>query len=200
MANISRPAGLVPLEYIDGSNWSGKGRMYFIQQSDPNAYAIGDPVVRTNIADGNGVCGVVLATVGDGNKVLGPIIGMGGLVYGGPGAVPGALETTIIPATKTKAFYVLIADDPAIIFSIQEGGAGTVLAAAQSGSNINFVAAANTGFVSGWMIDNNTVGTGITKQLNLMGLVQSSDNAFGISAKWKVRINNHSYAAGQVGV
>lgn len=190
----------MPLEYIDGNAWSGKARMYFIAAADTNIYAIGDPVTRTNLSDTNGVCGIVLASAGDGNKVLGPIVGMGGLVYGGPGAVPGQLETAVIPSVKAKGYYVLVADDPAIVFAIQEGGAGAVLASATSGNNVNLLSGVNTGFVSGWMLDNNSVGTGATKQLSLMGLVQTSDNAFGISSKWKVRINNHSYAAGQVGV
>ena len=200
MANISRPAGLVPLEYIDGSPWTGKGRMFVILSTDPNAYAPGDPVTLSGSGDANGVAGVTLATVGDGNKVLGAILGFGGKVYGGPGAIPGQLESTIIPATKTQAYYVLVSDDPAIVYSIQEDSSGTALTQLDIGVNINLKAGTNNGYSSTWQFDNSSGGTGATKQLTLMGLVQTSDNAFGTAAKWKVRINNHNYSAGQIGV
>lgn len=200
MANISRPAGLYPLEYIDGSPWNMKGRMFVILSTDNNAYAIGDPVTLAGTGDANGIANVTLATVGDGNKVLGAILGFGGAVYGGPGAVPGQLETTVIPATKTRAYYVLVSDDPAIVYGIQEDTSGTALTQLDIGTNINLKSGTNNGFVSGWMFDNTSGGTGATKQLQLLGLIQTSDNAFGASAKWKVRINNHQYSAGQAGV
>jgi hypothetical protein len=200
MANISRPAGLSPIEYLDGSPYNGKARMFSIPSSDGNAYAIGDPVVMAGSADANGVASVTLATAGTANIVLGAIVGMGGAVYGGPGAVPGALDTTVIPATKTRAYYVLVSDDPNVVYSVEEGGAGAALTAADVGTNVNLLSGTNTGYVSGWKFNNASGGTGGTIQLQLLGLVQTQDNAFGTAAKWKVRINYHQYAAGQAGV
>ena len=37
-------------------------------------------------------------------------------------------------------------------------------------------------------------------QVQLLGLVQRPDNAFGAYAKWKVRINVHPFKAGVAGV
>ena len=200
MANANRPAGLVPLEYLDGSPWNGKARMYHIVSTDPNAFAIGDPVVMSGTGDSAGVAGVTLATAGFGNAVLGPIVGAAGAVYGGPGAVPGSLETTVVPATKTRSYYVLVADDPNLVYSIQEGGAGAALTAASIGINMDLVSGVNNGYQSGWLLDNASGNTGSTRQLQLLGLVQTADNAFGTYAKWKVRINYHQYTAGQAGV
>lgn len=200
MPNVDRPAGLQPLEYLDGSPYNGKARMYCIPSTDTNAYAIGDPVVMAGSADAAGVSTIVLATAGTGNIVLGAIVGMGGSKYGGPGAIPGALETTVIPATKTRDYYVLVSDDPNIVYEIQEVSGGTALAAAQVGLNANLIAGTNTGYVSGWEVDNSGEATGATLQVQLLGLVQRSDNAFGEHAKWKVRINYHQYTAGQAGV
>lgn len=200
MANTNRPAGLVPLEYINGSPYTGKCRMFVIPSTDGNAYAIGDPVALAGSADANGVASVVLATAGGANLVLGAIMGFGGSVYGGPGAIPGSLETTVIPATKTRAYYVLVSDDPDIVYMVQEDNAGTPLAATDVGLNVSLKAGTNNGFTSTWVIDNATEATTQALQLKLLGLVQAPDNAFGVAAKWKVKINNHSYNDGQAGV
>lgn len=200
MANANRPSGLAPLEYIDGSPWNGKARKYYIASDDSNAYAIGDPVTLSGSGDSNGVAGITLATAGTGNKVLGAVVGSGGSIYGGPGAVPGALETTIVPATKLRAYYILVADDPNLVYSIQEGGAGAALTVLDISLNFNLKSGTNNGYTSGWVLDNASSGTGSTIQLQTFGLVQVADNAFGAYAKWKVRINYHSYTAGQAGV
>lgn len=200
MPNVNRLGGLQPLEYLDGSPYNGKARQFYIASADVNAFAIGDPVTLSGSGDSNGVAGITLASAADGAIVLGAIVGMGGSIYGGPGAVPGSLESAVIPATKTRAYYVLVSDDPNIVYSLQEDTTGAALTAADIGRNINLKSGANTGYVSGWQFDNSSGGTGATKQLQLLGLVQSPDNAFGANAKWKVRINYHQYTAGQAGV
>lgn len=200
MANSNRPGGLMPLEYLDGSPYNGKARQYYIASDNPSAYAIGDPVVMSGSGDSNGVAGVTLATAGYGNIVLGAIVGMGSIVYGGGGFDPALPNQAIIPATKTKAYYVLVSDDPNIVYMMQEGGAGSALTAASIGLNFDLVSGTNNGFVSGWQLDNASGNTGSTRQLQLLGLVQTQDNAMGPYAKWKVRINYHQYSAGQAGV
>lgn len=200
MANANRPAGLSPIEYLDGSPYSGKARQYYIQSTDPNAYAIGDPVVMAGSGDSNGVADVTLATAGTGSIVLGAIVGYGGIVYGGPGAIPGSVETTIIPAAKTRGYYVLVSDDPNIVYEIQEGGAGAALDKTYIGLNCNLLSGTNNGYISGWLFDNASTNSGSTRQLQLIGLSQKVDNAFGTYAKWRVRINYHQYSAGQSGV
>ena len=198
MANNNAPAGLVPVEYLNGSPWNGKTRRYHIPSSDTNAYAIGDPVTLLGTGDAQGVPSVVLATAGSG--ILGAVMGAGGLTYGGMSADPTNLNTTVIPATKTKDYYVLIADDPSILFEVQEIGTGTPLAAADIGLNANLVAGANSGYMSGWLLTNTTEANTVTLDVKLMGLRQISGNAFGAYAKWLVLINNHKYRTGVVGL
>ena len=200
MANADRPVGLVPLEYLNGSPYNGACRMYCIPDTDDtNAYAIGDPVVLAGGADSNGVPTVTLATAGTGNLVLGAIVGFGASKYGSVG-MPGDTESAVIPATKTKAYYVLVSDDPNIVYEIQEVSGGTALTAAEVGLNGNLVSGTNNGYVSGWELDNSGEATGATIQLKLLGLSQKSDNAFGEHAKWRVLINHHQYRAGVAGV
>jgi hypothetical protein len=151
-------------------------------------------------ADANGVPTVILATAGTGNTVLGPIVGPGGIKYGGPLMDPADLDNILIPATKTKAYYVAIADDPNIIFQIEEEATGTALAATEVGLNANLVAGTNNGYVSGWMVDRTSTAVTATLQLRLLSLAQIQNNAFGDYAKWWVLINNHSYRVGAVGI
>ena len=197
MANANTPFGLAPVEYLGGAQWNGKARRYYIPSTDGNAYAIGDPVVLAGSADANGVASVVLATPG--SALLGPIVGMGGMAYGGPSVDPTNLNTTVIPATKTKAYYVLVADDPNIIFEVQEIGTGTQLTADEVGLNCNLVAGTNSGYLSGWLLTNSTEATTNTLDVKLLGLKQVAGNAFGAYAKWLVLINNHVYRAGATG-
>lgn len=197
MANANTPMGLSPVEYLGGAQWNGKARRYYIPSTDTNAYAIGDPVVLAGSADSKGVASVILATPG--SALLGPIVGMGGTEYGGPSIDPTNLNTTVIPATKTRAYYVLVADDPNIIFEVQEIGTGTQLTADEVGLNCNLVAGTNLGYLSGWLLTNTTEATTNTLDVKLLGLKQVPNNAFGAYAKWLVLINNHVYRAGATG-
>ena len=203
MADVSRISGLSPVQYLNGSPWNGQARMYYIPSTDTVAYAIGDPVDIGGSADSNGVASVVKATAGNNsgaNMVLGAIVSAGGTKYGSALADPGNLDTIIVPATKTKSYYVMVADDPNIIFQVQEGGTATALAAAQVGLNIDLASGANNGYLSGWVLDNAVTSTGNGLQMKLLGLRQSSDNAFGAYAKWLCQINLHRLKSGVAGV
>ena len=203
MANTSRISGLAPVSYLNGSPWNGQARNYYIPSTDTVAYAIGDPVDIGGSSDGNGVASVVKATAGNNsgaNRILGAIVGVLGTAYGSAAAGIANPNTIVIPATKTQNYYVLVADDPNIIFEIQEGGTGTALAATEVGLNCDLASGSNNGYVSGWVLDNAVTSTSANYQMNLLGLSQRSDNAFGAYAKWLCKINLHRRAAGTAGV
>lgn len=194
MANANTPYGLRPHGYLSGSPWNGQARMYCIPSSDGNAYAIGDPVKVAGSADVKGIPTVVLMTPGSG--MTGVIVAAAGTKYGASGGDPTNLNTTIVPATKSKDYYVLVCDDPNVLYTVQEVGTGTPLAAADVALNANLVAGTNNGYISQWMVNNATEATTSTLDLQLMSLAPIPDNTFGAYAKWIVRINNHSYNAG----
>lgn len=204
MANTSKPAGLVPVQYLNGAPWNHGGRVYCIPDTDDtNPYAIGDPVVIAGSADAQGIPTITLATAGTGNQVLGAIVsGAGSPVWGGSYGVP-AESPIVIPATKSRNYYVLVADDPNIVFSIQEDGLVTPLVAGDTGTNVNLISGTNNGYISGWQIDSDSKATTATLQLKLLGLDQqptSPRNAFGQYAKWLVLLNNHCFRVGQAGL
>lgn len=198
MPNANTPFGLAPVEYLSGAPWNGQARRYFIPQADANAYAIGDPVTLAGSSDANGVASVVLMTPGSG--MLGVIVGMGGPSYGGGNFDPTNLNTTVIPATKTRGYYVSVVDDPNVVFEVQEVGTGTQLTAAEVGLNCNLVAGTNSGYMSGWQLTNTTEATTATLDVKLLGLSQKPGNAFGAYAKWLVLMNNHVYRGGVAGI
>lgn len=201
MANANKAMGLSPHSYRGGSIWNGQATEYYIASTDTNAYAIGDPVTLVSGGgDANGIPGVTLATAGTANVVTGVIVSAGAKQYAGAMADPNALGSTIIPATKTAAYYVMVVDDPDVIFEIQEGDTTTYLTKASVGKNANLYSGANNGYVSGWTLDNSGLATTATLQLKILRLVQRADNTFGQYAKWLVVINNHSFAAGVAGV
>lgn len=200
MANANRPSGLSPVAHMSAVSWTGGGRTYCIPSTDGNVFAIGDPVTLAGSSDSRGVPTITLATAGDANMVLGSILSMGGLVYGGPYADPTNLNTVLVPATKAASYYVLVADDPGTIFEVQDIGTGTALAATDTGLNINLVSGTNNGALSGWMLNNASKATTSTYQMKLLGLTQRPDNIIGQYGKWLCIINNHCFRAGQTGV
>jgi hypothetical protein len=189
---------------MNGNPYNGMGNVYYIPSTDTNAYAIGDPVkTLTGGADANGTSAALLAVAGDSQPIRGIIISMGGTVEGAMYGDPANLSTTIIPATKTQAYYVMVVDDPDVLFLAQEfsGSGSTNFTAADIGKNCNLKAGTNNGYVSAWVLDDTAVSaTTSTRQVKLMGIQRTPDNAFGNYCKFIVRINNHELNAGTAGV
>lgn len=199
MANPNTPFGLKPHSHLSGHTWNGQARVYCIPNTeDTYAYAIGDPVTLGGSADAAGIPTCVLATAGSG--LLGVIVSMGGTKYGSGHYDPSTLSSTTIPVTKDRDYYVMVCDDPNVLFEVQEIGTGTALAAADVGLNCNLVAGNNNGYVSGWLLTNTTENTTSTLDVQLMGLIPRQPNTFGAYAKWLVRINNHKYKGGITGL
>lgn len=197
MNNANKPSGLSPVQYLNGAPWNGQARLYSVAYNYGTAIYIGDPVILSGTSDTNGVAGVTLATAGDGNPVVGAVVGIGR--YESLIANPNNLNITYFPAGGdgvNSPWYVMVADDPNIIFEAQDIGSSTQLAAANIGENINLKSGTGNGYISGWGIDNGSHGVTATYQCKLMGLVRTSDNAFGQYAKFLVKINNHYYGTG----
>lgn len=187
--------GLSPTQYQNGAPWTGGGRIYSIDAAYATKLAIGDPVKSSGTADTKGVPGIVRAAAGD--ALRGVILGLG------TGetclANPANLDVTVRPAAaQTETWYALVADDPMIIFEVQETGGP--LAAADVGLNANLSIANATDYISQVQLDATSKAATATLQVKLLGLVRRVDNSFGAYAKWLVKINNHELAAGTAGV
>lgn len=199
MANSNKPFGLAPVGYLNGAPWTGGGNVYYIPSTDNNAFAVGDPVMLAGSCDANGIQAITLATAGTGNSVLGVMVsGAGALGYASSYGVPQDAPI-VIPATKTRAYYVLVADDPNTIFRVQEDSVGGAISATNVALNHNLVSGTNNGYVSGWMLDSSGAATTATLQMKIIRLAQLQNNAVGTYAQWDCIINNHAYRIGQAG-
>lgn len=195
MANPNTAKGLIPRQRIDGSPYNGARGLYYVPSTYATALFLGQPLVATGASDANGIPVVQTATAAGGAYTIGPMVGIA------EGGDPGAANIGITrdlplyhPASTSQ--YIHVADDPDLIFEIQEDSVGGSIAMATAGTkNADFIAGAGstvTGF-SGWMLDSSTINTTNTLQLRLLGGVRRADNTMAADyAKWLVKINLHS--------
>lgn len=192
MANADTPHGLRPVQYVGGAPYTGKVNRYYIPATDstgPNY--IGQLVKPAGSADANGVM-TVTGNVSTGNAVLGPIVAV----------EPETADSTVYRPDDVGR-YVLVADDPDLMFAIQDDAAATPTAAIVGN------AADLTGFTSGStssglsateisMASITASGDG-TEDVIIIGLLRTPDNEIGDHAEWLVRLNNHFFTDASAG-
>lgn len=191
MANSDAPMGLVPVRDTHGRPYNGAVNRYFVASDYGTALFVGDPVIVSGSGDADGVPGVERASAATNNPILGVIVGVA--------PDPDNLTRRYIPASTGG--YVLVADDPSLLFEIQEDSVGGALAVTDIGMNTNLASGTGdtaTG-LSGFELDSSEVDTTAADQLQIVGLSQKADNEIGDNANWLVKINNHQAAAGRTG-
>lgn len=201
MANLNAPRGFVPSRYLNGAAWNGAANMYYIPSTDGSVYSPGDAVKSVALSDANGVMGIQKAAGTD--TVRGVVIGF--LVAPPYGvSLQGAnldLSLQGLPATKLKAYYALVVDDPNVLFEIQDDGLSALTATSVNKNTIFTVANPVAPIVnSASVMTTGSVNTTNTLNLKLMGLIQRDDNAFGINAKWLVKFNLHELLGGTTAI
>ena len=191
------PNGLIPVKKLDGSAWTGATNPYQIANTYGTALFRGDPVTR--LADGTigvGVAGSAILGVFWGVKYT-DSTGVVKFMNYWPGN-PGVLTGSTVEA--------LVIDDPDTVFSVQEtsgtGTAGTPLALADRGLNINFLYTAGSTATGQSAVSINNASEADTSTLNckIIDLDPTPGNAVGNYANWLVTINNHLYRGGVTGV
>lgn len=204
MANLIGPRGFVPSRYRDGSAWDGQVNMYYIPAADTNQYNPGDAVKSAAGGDANGIPQVVKITNGT-DTARGVIFGCLVANPNLPSLVGTNLDLTVqnIPATKTKDYYVLVCDDPNVLYELQDDGLnpGTTVAAACN-KNATYTVTNPTAPQqnSATVLNSGSIATTATLSLKLMGLVQKPNNAYGANATWIVMFNEHEFQGGTAGV
>jgi hypothetical protein len=191
MANADTPFGLRPVRYLSGSPYNGAVNHYSTASGDGTAIFIGDPVTLSGTSQTiNGLVYADVDQAATGNIIAGVVVGV----------LPINRESTIYRAASTQRI-LLVADDPNLVFEIQEVSGGTALAANDIGLNADFVVAAgNTANgMSGVELNNGTEAATATLDLLITGFVNRADNEIGEHAKWLVRINRHQFANQVIG-
>lgn len=197
MANVSRVNGLKPARYIGGAQYNGVLSTYFIPSTNATNVFVGDPVKADTTGDtvaaggkGMGYQSCILAAAGD--AVIGVVVGFA--------TDPLNLNTPQFRAASTGR-YVLVCDDPNVLFEVQTSN-GT-LGVADVGLNINIANAGgstSTG-ASGVTVDVATAATTATLPFKIVGFHQRVDNDnTSASAKVLVKINSSQLANATAGV
>ena len=183
MANVDSPFGLRPVRYMSGAPYNGAVNAYSTVTGDGTAIYIGDPVIISGTA--STIDGVIYQDVDQaatGDVIVGVVVGV----------KPESRDSTIYRAAST-ARVLYVADDPSLLFEIQEVSGGTALAAADIGLNANFVVAAGSATTgqSGVELNNATEATTNTLDVQIVGFANRPGNEIGEHAKWLVRLNRH---------
>lgn len=185
MANVDSPFGLKPVKHRNGAPYTGAVRYYSVAAGDSTAILIGDPVTLAGTSqtiDGRIYSDVVRSATGD--VFAGVVVGV----------VPVTADSLKYRAASTQRI-LMVADDPDLLFEIQEVSGGTALTANDAGLNANLVVAAGstvTGF-SGVELNNATEATSNTLDLHIVGPVARADNEIGEHCKWLVTFNRHQF-------
>lgn len=208
MANTNQPFGFMPIGSLIGAQWSGKSNMYYIPAADTTQMSIGDPVkiaayngTTVISGDANGVPQCVKAAGTD--TMRGVIVGF---LLANPTNINlqgTVLDNTIvnIPATKTRDYYALVADDPNTLYVVQGDSTATNQIVNSCNLNASFTVALPTlpAMRSQSVLTSSSFLASNTLNWRIMGLYQDANNGFGAYARWVVRMNLHDSAAGTVG-
>lgn len=186
MANVDAPAGLKPVRYLSGAPYNGAFTAYATAAGDATAIFIGDPVKLSGTSqDIDGVTYADVDQAATGDVMLGVVVGV----------KPVTADSLKYRAASTQRI-VYVADDPNLVYEIQEVSGGIALTTAAIGLNANYVvgSGSTTTGMSGVELNNATEATTNTLDLQIVGIVNRADNAVGEHAKWLVRNNRPQFS------
>lgn len=192
MANADTPFGLRPVRDVSGRPYTGAANVFTTASGDGTAIYVGDPVKlsgTSQLVNGSTYADVDQAATGD--VIVGVVVGV----------LPETTDSLIYRAASTVR-RLLVADDPNLLFEIQEVSGGTALTANDIALNANFVVAAGSATTgqSGVELNNATEADTNTLDVKIIGLANREDNVVGEHAKWLVRINRHQYSNQVAGI
>jgi hypothetical protein len=199
MANNNAPFGLRPVSTVSGQPFTGGARTYSVPAGDGTAIYLGDAVKlvgTSQIINGSSYADIAQAASGD--VIVGVVVGV----------LPATRDSLTYRAASTQRL-IMVADDPNLLFEIQQTNSGTPLNANDVGLNANLTVTAGsaiTGY-SGSVISNASEATTNTLDLKIVGMVDRADNDIGssvssgtIASRFLVRINRHQYTDQVAGV
>ena len=203
MANVDAPFGLKPLRYKSGAPYNGAVNVYAISD-DTNAIFIGDPIYATGSADSDGIeivdrKGTIDdSTPANNTPIAGVVVGFASSKHG-----DSIRDDLRYVAANETGRYALVADDPDLLFAVQEDSVGGALAVGAVGGGYNLEAATGdtvTG-LSAFEIDSSVTAavSSASANVKILRLSQQPKNAVGTNAVWEVEILNHRARAGVAG-
>lgn len=195
MANTAAPFGLRPVRKLDGSAWTGQARHYYIPAGDSTSFFIGDPVDLTGNSNTSEIMGfapgtlseIGAITAADTNQFVGAIVGF----------LPSNRDSNVYGAGSTDRI-ALVADDPNLVFEIQDDGASALTA---DSVGLNAIMQSGSGStatgLSAYVLDTNgdAPEANASNMLLIIGLSKKMGNEIGVFAVWDVIASVHRYKA-----
>ena len=194
MANRDTANGLKPVRYASGKPYDGAHNLYYVPAGDGDAMFIGDPVKEVGLiaATGTHFFGIPVDLMPQCEVMdAGDALARGVVVGFYPN--PNALGTNHKPAST--AAIVMVADDPDLIFEVQESGTITGVTQVEAvGLNTDLVMGAGnaTTGTSGCEIDSTVTPLTTTLTVRLVRPVPRVDNEQGANMRWEVKFVEHS--------
>ena len=194
------PWGLQPARYFNGAAWNDQVTPYQIISGYASNLYRGDPATASVAINGS----TTIATAGDGNVILGVYWGFQWVDINGVTKFSETWPTGTVTQGGLPAVAFII-DDPMVVFNVQTLAGTTTVITANLLRNASLIAGAGSAYsnLSGWGLDQTTIGTGVTKQVKIIRFVPTTDgnNISGlIFNNTEVVINNHYYKAGVASV
>lgn len=202
MSQVSRINGFRPVKYLNGASWSGAANAYFVPASDATVIMVGDAVALAGDARAaTGVPTVTRLATATGIPV-GIVVGILFTGMGDTQNVPPVtdLNTPVYRRANTDR-YLLVVDDPQVVYEVQLAGAGpaaaTVTAAVGLNGQFTLTAGNTTSGTSGMQLDSAGQATTATLPLKIVGLPNRPDNIPGdpFISYW-VKLNTSQLATG----
>lgn len=206
MSSVSRINGFRPVKTGAGP-YTGQANVYFVPSSDSTVIMVGDAVKF--LGDARAASGVPTVTriSGATDIPVGIVVGILFTGVGDTGNVPPVtdLNTPMYRRASTDR-YLLVADDPALVYEVQY--AGTSVAAATVTANVGLngqftlTAGSTSTGSSGMQLDSSGLATTATLPLKIVGIPPRPDNIPGDTyISYYVKLNSSTYGSlGTTGV
>lgn len=198
MSSTSQVNGFRPVKMITGAPYTGQANLYFVDSGNSDVIMVGDVVkIEGSSRSPSGAPTVARHAGGATEAAVGVVVGILYTGVGDTANVPPVtdLEVPIYRRASTNR-YVMVADDPQIVYEAQFNGAFVVGDVGQN-CEVDVTAGNTTTGASGMSIDIGNKGTTATLPLKIVGFPNRPDNATSDSyVRGYVVINNHQYKGG----
>lgn len=184
MASVSRINGFRPVKSVTGAPYNGQCNVYFVPASDATVIMVGDAVKL--LGDARAASGVPTVTRVSAATDI-PVGVVVGILFSGVGNeasnVPPVndLNTPVYRRASTDR-YLLVCDDPNVIYEVQYGGTSVAAATITANVGLNgqfIVTAGNTTSGSSGMQLDITLAATATLPLKIVGFPNRPDNVPG---------------------
>jgi hypothetical protein len=201
MASVSRINGFRPVKSITGAPYNGAANLYYTDTGNSDVIMVGDAVKLAG--DARSPTGApTVARAGATDVAVGIVVGILFTGVGDAMNIPPVndLNTPVYRRAST-ARYLLVADDPNLIYEVQYAGtsvaAATITANVGQNGQFTTTAGSTVSGSSGMQLDSSGLNTTATLPLKIVGFPQRPDNVPGdVYFSYYVKLNQVVYGTG----